>query len=82
MCALVEAEVDAVAGNRRRRDERLDDLLVRADERQHAAVVVGVGVDVEQPRPFGHGSASASIVARSRPSEKLGTASSGSTTVL
>ncbi len=31
-------------------DERVAELVLGADEREHRAVVVGVGVDVEQPR--------------------------------
>ena len=51
-----------------------------ADQREDRAVVIGVGVDVEQPRVRARApSPIASIVARSRPSLKFGTDSSGST---
>ena len=42
------AQVDAVARARDPGEERLDELLVFADEREDGAVVVDVGVDVEQ----------------------------------
>ena len=82
MCALVAAQVDprpatAIAATSPRPAVRI------ADHREHGAVVVGVGVDVEHARarperrpPI------ASIAAASRPSEKFGTDSSGSTAVL
>ena len=54
-----------------------------ADDREHGAVVVGVRVDVEQARVRAASAAPiASIVAGSRPSEKFGTDSSGSTRLL
>ena len=56
-------------------------LVLGADEREDRAVVVLVGVHVEQRAPaIASASASASIVARSRPSEKFGTDSSGRAT--
>ena len=52
-----------------------------ADEREDRAVVIAIGVDVEQPRmPPRARRRIASIVARSRPSEKFGTDSSGEAT--
>ena len=55
---------------------------VVADDGEDRAVVVGVDVHVEQPRVLDSAAPIASIVARSRPSEKFGTDSSGSTAVL
>ena len=48
--ALVPAQVDPLARHLDRRDERLDERPVLADDREHRAVVVDVRVHVEQPR--------------------------------
>ena len=50
MRALVAAQVDPLPRHLDPRDERLDELVLVADEREHRAVVVRVGVHVEQPR--------------------------------
>ena len=47
MRALVAPQVDPLARHLDRRDERLDERAVLADDREHRAVVVGVGVHVE-----------------------------------
>ena len=57
MRALVAAQVDALARARDPVEERGDELVLRADEREDRAVVVGVGVDVEQARVRGEGAA-------------------------
>ena len=50
MRALVPAQVDPLARARDPREQRLDELVPLADEREDGAVVVGVDVHVEQPR--------------------------------
>ena len=50
MGALVAAQVDAVARAGDAREQRLDQLVRVADEREDRAVVVGVDVHVEQAR--------------------------------
>ncbi|MFN8186735.1 MAG: hypothetical protein U0R69_06635 [Gaiellales bacterium] len=53
MDALVGTEVDALDRDPDPREQRLDELLARPDEREHRAVVILVAVDVEQPRGAG-----------------------------
>ena len=50
MRALVAAQVDPLARARDPGEQRLDELVRLADEREDGAVVVGVDVHVEQPR--------------------------------
>ena len=48
--AVVSPQVDSLDRDADARDERVDELVLRPDEREDRAVVVGVGVDVEQTR--------------------------------
>ncbi len=47
---LVLTQIDPLAGNRDSSEQRLCQLLGRADDREHRAVVVSVRVDVEHAR--------------------------------
>ena len=76
MRALVAAEVDPLARGRDPGEQRLDELVALADEREDGAMMVGVHVDVEQARGLRERAPSDSITASSRPSEKFGTDSS------
>jgi len=49
VCPLVQPQVDALGGAGDPREQRLDELLGRPDEREDRAVVIRVRVDVEQP---------------------------------
>ena len=79
MRAFVGAQVDAFSRDSDACYQRTHELVLRADEREHRAVVVLVRVDVEQPGAAGERPPIASITERSRPSEKFGTDSSGRT---
>ena len=48
MRPFVAAQVDPLARDPDARHERLDETLLRADDSEDAAIVVGVGVNVEQ----------------------------------
>ncbi len=48
MCAFVAPQVDALTRNGDPGEKRLDQRLVRADEREDRAVVVWIGMNVEQ----------------------------------
>ena len=76
--AFVSTQVDPLPSALDAREQCGDELLFAPDDRVHAAVVVCIRMDVEQACGPASASPIASIVARSRPSEKFGTASSGS----
>ena len=79
MHAAVPAQVDPLrARTRCRRTSASTSSRSLADEREHRAVVVGVRVDVEELRALASARPIALTTAASRPSEKFGTASSGS----
>ena len=51
MRTLVLPQVDALARARDAGEERLDQLVLLAGEREHGAVVIGIDMNVEEPRP-------------------------------
>ena len=79
MRPFVPPQVDPLTRHLDRRDQPADERGLLADDRENRPVVVGVRVHVEQPACSDSARPIASIVSASRPSEKFGTDSSGST---
>ena len=77
MDADVAADVDPLPRARDPLEQRLHELRIGADEREHGAVVVRVRVDVEQPGARTEGRRERRDRLGSRPSETFGTDSSG-----
>ena len=50
MCPLVAPEVDALDSDADAGEQRLHQLVLASDQREHRPVVIRVGVDVQQPR--------------------------------
>ena len=79
----MRAEVDELRCACNAREQRLDELTVVGDDREHGAVMVGIRVDVEDAPVLRRTRAAiAAMTTGSRPSETFGTDSSRATDLL